>query len=135
MAAQGYRLRRRTFSRVLWVVVYGLCIFLLAGGVGASTSLAWSLISVLGIVIALVGLRAILGRAVLVRSDALVVQPYWPVRRRIPWYRIDQVEVVPESWSLVLELNSGERVPLPCVEHVDDLYERVDHHRKALDAI
>ena len=63
-------------------------------------------------------------------ESALVVQPYWPQRRRIPWYRIDQVEVVAESWSLVVELNSGERLALPCVEHVDDLYERVVHHRK-----
>ncbi len=119
----------------MWVVVYVLCIFLLVGGIGAGGSLLWTAISIAGIAVALVGLRAILGRAVLVQPDALVVQPYWPVRRHIPWYRIDQVEVVPESWSLVLELNSGERVALPCVEHVDDLYERVDRRRKALDAI
>ena len=116
------------------MLVYGLCIFLLAGGIGTSPSFVWTAISVFGIAVALVGLRAILGRAVLVQDDALVVQPYWPQRRRIPWYRIDHVEVVAESWSLVVELNSGERVALPCVERVDDLYERLDHHRKALDA-
>ena len=135
VAAPGYRLRRRTFVRVLWVVVYGLCIFLLASGIGTSPSLVWTAVSVAGIVIALVGLRAVLGRAVLVESDALVLQPYWPRRRRLPWYRIDHVEVVPESWSLVVELNSGERIALPCVEQVDDLYERVERHRRALDSI
>lgn len=108
---------------------------MLASGIGASPSVIWTVVSVVGIAIALMGLRAVLGRAVLVESDALVVQPYWPKRRRVLWYRIDQVEVVPESWSLVVELNSGERIALPCVEQVDDLYERVEHHRKALDSI
>lgn len=117
------------------MLVYGLCIFLLAGGIGTSPSIVWTAISVFGIAVAVVGLRAILGRAVVVRPDALIVQPYWPIRRQVPWYRIEHVEVVPESWSLLVELNSGERLGLPCVERVDDLYERVDHHRKALDSI
>jgi hypothetical protein len=38
------------------------------------------------------------------------------------------------SGTLEIELNSGERLALPCVENLDDLYHRMEHHRQALDA-
>ena len=70
---------------------------------------------------------------VVIDDDHLVIQPYWPVRRRIPWYRMDHSEVMPGSWRLLIEMNSGERFELPCVDGVDRLYEEVESHRKALD--
>jgi hypothetical protein len=36
-------------------------------------------------------------------------------------------------WVLVIELVSGDRFELPCVEHLDDLYRHLEHYRKALD--
>ena len=69
-----------------------------------------------------------------VRPRGLRLQRNWPFRRDIPWYRILQIDVIPGFWNLEIELNSGERLALPCVEHLNDLYHRMEHHRQALDA-
>ena len=46
--------------------------------------------------------------------------------------RIYGVDVIPGTWTLEVELNPGERVSLPCVDRVDDLYERVEAARAQL---
>lgn len=106
-------------------------------GVGlASPDLAveYRIICVLGVGSALFSLRAVLGRVLIVGSDGLVIQRYWPVRRFIAWYRIELVDVLPGFWNLELQLNSGERVELPPVDDLDGLYRTVEDRRSHLDA-
>lgn len=117
------------------VVVLGLCfVFFLPGLFGPGLDLAWRLLSLVGLVTSLLALRVVLGAAVVVREEGLRIQRLWPLTRDLPWYRILSTEVIPGFWFLELELNSGERVELPCVEHLDDLYERIEAHRRDLDA-
>ena len=66
------------------------------------------------------------------RSPARSAPARWPLRRDIAWYRIYGVDVIPGTWTLEVELNPGERVSLPCVDRVDDLYERVEAARSQL---
>ena len=87
----------------------------------------------MGLVTSVLALRVVVGAAVVVREQGLRIQRLWPITRDLPWYRILSTEVVPGYWFLELELNSGERVELPCVEHLDDLYERIEAHRRDLD--
>ena len=123
------------FLRVLRAGVLaalGVCFVpaLLADGV----DLGWRALSLVGLLSSGYGLRIVLGPAVEVRPDGLRIMKSWPRRRDIPWYRIFEVEVVPGFWLLDIELNSGERIELPCVERVDDLYERIEELRQRLDA-
>lgn len=88
-----------------------------------------------GLIAVVVGIRTLWGSVVVVTPDELVVQPSWPLKRRIRWYRIEHVEVVPGLWTLVIELISGDRVELPCVERFEDLYQLVEQRRRALDQV
>lgn len=74
-------------------------------------------------------LRIVLGPAVVVADESLVVIRTWPRRRRVRWERVADVEVVPGSWVLRLDLDDGEVLELPPVERLDDLYERVQERR------
>ena len=42
--------------------------------------------------------------------------------------------MIPGFWNLEIELNSGERVELPPVQNLNELYEEIERHRTALDA-
>ena len=129
-----YRLRMQPITRVLRTILLGtLGLMFVPAVITAGVDLQWRTLSIVGLLSSIYGLRVVLGPAVEVRADGLRVFKSWPWRREIPWYRIYQVEVVPGYWVLDLELNSGEQLELPCVEHVDDLFERIEEHRQRLD--
>lgn len=76
------------------------------------------------------------GPAVVVgRTTLRVYRPWWPLHRDIDWYRILATDIIPGFWFLELEMNSGERVQLPCVERMDDLFAQIEDHRTRLDSI
>lgn len=111
-----------------------IAVFMVPGVVAGGVSAPVRLVALAGLVTAALGIRALLGSIVVVAPDGLTIQKNWPLRRRVPWYRILAVDVVPGFWNLEVELNSGERLVLPCVEHLDVLYEDMERHRHALDA-
>ena len=125
---QVFTYRRRLSGVSRWgrtaILVLAGVVFV-EGLVGSHGDLTWRGLSLVGLWSVVWGLRVLHGPAVRVRGHDMVVGSAWPRRRRIPWYRIFGVEVVPGTWHLVVELNSGEHLELPCVEHVDDLYERI----------
>ena len=129
----GYRLRLSSLSR--WgrtaLLVVTTVIFV-DGVVAPHGDTVWRVLSVVGLVLSVWGLRILHGPAVVLRASGLRLQPRWPLRRDVAWYQVFAVEVVPMSWNLELELNSGERLALPCVAHVDDLYERIERARAQL---
>jgi hypothetical protein len=132
---KGYRLRMSPARRlVVTVVLVAAALFFVPGMLAPDLSWWWRALSSVGFLSALLGLRAVLGRVVLVGPAGLRLQKSWPLRRDIRWYRILQIDVIPGFWNLEVELNSGERLALPCVEHLDDLYETMERHRQALDA-
>ena len=108
--------------------------FFVPGIFAPGLSFWWHALSVFGLLTSVAGLRILLGSVVVVRPQGLRVQRNWPLRRDIPWYRMLEIDVIPGFWNLEVELNSGERLSLPCVENLDDLYHRMEHHRQALDA-
>lgn len=131
----GYRLRMSPLARWFRVALFTVCGLILASGIVlAEEGLFWQALGAAGIVAAVLAIRIVLGHAVVVTPDELIVQRNWPLKRRMKWYRIDHAEVIPGMWVLVIELVSGDRFELPCVEHLDDLYEHLEHYRKALDS-
>lgn len=135
MQKTGYRLRMSVLRRMCLVGLLALiAVFFVPGIFAPGLRLWWHGLSLLGLITAVAGLRILLGSVVVVRPDGLRLQRNWPFRRTIPWYRILEIDVIPGFWNLEVELNSGERLSLPCVEHLDDLYHRMEHHRQALDA-
>ncbi|MDZ7731981.1 MAG: hypothetical protein U5R31_01710 [Acidimicrobiia bacterium] len=132
---KGYRLRFSPLARWSRVALFVLCgAVLLSGILYAGEALIWQLLGGVGVVASVLAIRAVLGNVVVVTPEALVIQRTWPARRRIKWYRIDHAEVIPGYWTILVELNSGERFELPCVEHIDDLYHAMEHYRTALDS-
>jgi hypothetical protein len=130
-----YRLRMRLITRILRTTLLGfLGLMFVPAVITNGVDTQWRVLSIVGLASSIYGLRIVLGPAVEVRPNGLRVLKSWPWRRDIPWYRIYEIEVVPGYWVLDLELNSGEQLQLPCVEHVDDLYERIELHRSRLDA-
>jgi hypothetical protein len=131
----GYRLRMSLVRRVLLVaMLVVIALFFVPGVLSGALGVWWRLLSVAGLVLSIIALRIVLGPAIVVRQSGLRLQRNWPIRRDIPWYRILQVDVIPGFWNLEIELNSGERISLPCVESVDDLYEDLERHRTEIDA-
>jgi hypothetical protein len=135
MSPTRYRLAMRPAARVWRVVLYSvLGALFIPGLVDPAVTALFRLGAVLGIALAVAGLRIVLGPAVVVRDAGLRVFTWWPRHRDLAWYRVFAVDVVPGAWQLELELNSGERVLLPAVERVDELYERIEELRQHLDA-
>lgn len=129
-----YRLRMRALTRILRAGLLGFLALMFVPAVfTAGVDTEWRVLSTVGLLSSIYGLRIVLGAAVEVRPKGLRVLARWPWRRDIPWYRIYEIEVVPGFWVLDLELNSGEQLELPCVEHVDDLFERIETNRQRLD--
>jgi hypothetical protein len=124
------RLRRAATTAVLVVVA----LLLVPGIVGSGLEPWWRVLSAAGLASAIAGLRIVLGPVLVVREEGLLILRHWPLRRDIPWYRILQIDVIPGFWHLEVELNSGERIALPCVDDIDGLYRNMERHRQALDA-
>jgi hypothetical protein len=125
----------RAWRRILLTIVLVVIAVFFVPGIGApGLPLWWHILSVVGLLTAFAGLRIVLGSVVVVRPTGLRIQRNWPIRRDIRWYRILAIDVIPGFWNLEIELNSGERIALPAVEDLDDLYHRMEHHRQALDA-
>ena len=134
-AVHRYRLRMSRISRALRTVIFvAIALCFVPAVFDASVDLPARLLSVLGIVSSIYGLRIILGAAVEVRPHGLRLLKRWPKRRDIAWYQILEVDIIPGYWMLDIELNSGEQISLPCVERVDDLFERIEELRQRLDA-
>ena len=129
-----YRLAMSPLSRGVRVVVLALAgAFFVALALASGQEASWRALGVVGLLSTAVALRIVLGPAVVVRDAGLRVVRSWPLRRDIPWYRILDVEVVPVVWVLDVELNSGEHVELPPVEHLNELYHRIEDLRHRLD--
>jgi hypothetical protein len=96
--------------------------------------LQYRALSLAGFASSLYGLRIVHGPTIEVRADGLTILKHWPFRRDLRWYQIFEVEVIPGYWMLSIELNSGERIDLPCVEDVDKLFEDIEERRHLLDA-
>lgn len=114
-------------------MVLAVAFVFFAAGVVVPMDGWWRALSIVGLALTLLGARAIVGPVVVVRPEGLRLQPSWPRRRDIPWYRILSIDVIPGFWYLEIELNSGERVALPCVQEIDELYEEMERYRQALD--
>jgi hypothetical protein len=133
--AKGYRLRMPLWRRALLTCLLAVIgLFFVPNIFAPGLPFWWRGLSAVGLLTAIAGLRIVLGSVVVVRARGLRVQRNWPIRREIPWYRILEIDVIPGFWNLEVELNSGERLSLPCVEDLEDLYRRMEHHRQALDA-
>jgi hypothetical protein len=134
MTPNGYRLQMTTFTRVRRVVMYVVLGLLFVPVLIEPTSTPLIRAGcLLGLALSAFGLRVALGAAVIVKKEGLRVYTWWPRHRDIPWYRVFAVDVVPGHWLLELELNSGDRVRLPVVERVDELYEQIEDLRQRLD--
>jgi hypothetical protein len=130
-----YRLAMSPVLRAARVAVLGLAaVLFLAFALGSGVDVLWRAFGVAGLAWTVVAVRIVVGSAVAVGDQGLRITRSWPLRRDIPWYRILEVEVQPGTWVLQLELNSGERVELPPVEHLDLLYREVEDRRHRLDA-
>ena len=134
MRGDGYRLRFRLGVRVSWTALLVFSIAFLVPVVTApSLDIWWHLLGVSGIVSALAGLRVMWGAAIVVGAEGLrIYRPWWPLHRDIAWYRILATDIIPGFWFLEIEMNSGERIELPCVEHMDELYERIESYRRQI---
>jgi len=135
VAPQRYPLRISPLARWVRVVILAVLALLFIPLVLASGIEWWMrLLSLVGLVSAVLGIRTLLGAVLVVREEGLRIQKNWPRRRDIPWYRILATDVIPGFWNLEIELNSGERVELPPVQNLTGLYEEIERHRTALDA-
>jgi hypothetical protein len=133
--AKGYRLRMSMVRRVVTVALLVVTsAFFVPGIATGGLELWWRVVSAVGLVLSLLGLRTVLGRVLVVRPEALRIYRFWPLRRDIAWYRILAIDVIPGFWHLEVELNSGERLVLPAVREIEELYESMESHRQALDA-
>jgi len=132
--SKGYRLRMSPLARSLRVGLFVVLALLFVPGIIAGIDLWWRVVSAAGLIASVLALRTLLGPVVVVRQKGLRIQRNWPLRRDVTWYRILTIDVIPGFWNLEVELNSGERLSLPCVEDLDDLYQRMETHRQALDA-
>lgn len=129
-----YRLGMSPVARGARVVVLALIgLLFVAFVLGDGVDPWWRAFGVAGLVSVVVAVRIVVGPAVVVTDDGLRVTRSWPLRRDIPWYRILEVEVVPVAWVLHIELNSGEHIELPAVEHLDRLYRDIEDRRHLLD--
>ncbi|MCU0270896.1 MAG: PH domain-containing protein [Acidimicrobiales bacterium] len=134
MKHSRYRLQMSVPVRLLRVLLFSVLLVVFVLWAVQAEDPASQVLSLVGVATSLVSLRTVVGPVVVVRPRALRVVRIWPLRREIPWYRILEVDLVPGYWVVELELNSGEKVTLPVVERVDDLYEEIERHRQLLDA-
>jgi hypothetical protein len=134
MRKTGYRLRMRPLRRWATVAFLVLMICFFGTGVVSGFDFWWSALSAAGLVMSALGIRSILGPVVVVRPSGVRIQRNWPLRRDVAWHRMLIIDVIPGFWNLEIELNSGERLTLPCVDDIEDLYNRMERFRTAIDA-
>ena len=128
-------MRMSPVARVARVALLSVLALIFVPGVFASgLDLWWRVVSLVGLVTSVLGIRMMVGAVLVVRDSGLRIQKNWPYRRDLPWYRILASDVIPGFWNLELELNSGERVELPPVGDLNALYADIERHRTALDA-
>jgi len=128
-------MRMSPVARVARVALLSVLALIFIPGVFAGgLDLWWRVVSLVGLVTSILGIRMMLGAVLVVRDSGLRIQKNWPYRRDLPWYRILASDVIPGFWNLELELNSGERVELPPVSDLNALYADIERHRTALDA-
>jgi len=120
----------RISRTILLTVLAVIFVPMFIGGI----DLQYRVLSLAGFASSLYGLRIVHGPTIEVRADGLVILKHWPFRRDLRWYQIFAVDVIPGFWMLSIELNSGERIDLPCVEHIDDLFDQIEARRHRLDA-
>jgi len=133
----GFRLQFRLATRVIWTVLLVLTVIFFAQIIISSVFGFWvRVVALVATLNAIAGIRVMWGAAVVVgRSGMRIYRPWWPLHRDIAWYRILATDIIPGFWFLELEMNSGERIELPCVENMDDLFEQIEDHRTRLDSI
>lgn len=124
--------RIRRWSTVTLLAL--IAVFMVPGVFSGQVTVPWRMVALVGLVTSLLGIRTLLGPIVVVAQTGLTIQKNWPLKRTVAWHRILAVDVVPGFWNLEVEMNSGERLALPCVEHLDALYEDMERCRQALDA-
>jgi hypothetical protein len=137
MTGSGYRLKFRLVTRVFWTLML-MCaaIFFVPIAGNSEFDFWWRTFAAAAVLSSLGGLRVLWGAAVVVGPRGLrVYTPSWPLRRNLGWHRILATDIIPGFWFLEIEMNSGERIELPSVEHLDDLYEQIEDYRSRLDTI
>jgi hypothetical protein len=133
----GYRLQYRLVTRVSWsLALVFTTVFFVPIAVSNSFELWWRVLSAAAVVCGLGGLRVLWGAAVVVGQRGLrIYKPSWPMRRNLVWHRILATDIIPGFWFLEIEMNSGERIELPSVEHMDDLFTQIEDYRTRLDTV
>ncbi|MBI2705991.1 MAG: hypothetical protein HYX32_11990 [Actinobacteria bacterium] len=138
MRGRAYRLQFRLVTRVVWSLLLALsAAFFLRVLVDASLESNWfRLASLASLLCSIAGIRVLWGASIIAGPDGLrVYRPWWPLHRDIDWYRILATDIIPGFWFLELEMNSGERLELPSVEHMDELYQQIEDFRTRLDSV
>lgn len=133
----GYRLQFRLATRVIWTLLMVVTFAFFAQCVSSGAfGFWWRSFSAMSALCSLAGVRVLWGPAVVVGPDAMrIYRPWWPLHRDVAWYRILATDIIPGFWFLELEMNSGERIELPCVEHMDQLYDQIEDYRTRLDSV
>ena len=134
MEVHRYRLRMSGFTRISRTILLSVLAIVFVPMFVGGVDVQYRVLSLVGFACSLYGLRVLHGPTIEVRPDGLTILKHWPFRRDLRWYQIFAVDVVPGYWMLSIELNSGERIDLPCVEEVDDLFEQIESRRHLLDA-
>jgi hypothetical protein len=133
----GYRLQYRLATRVLWTALL-LAAVLFFGPIVLSGAfeLWWRVVAAGLVACSVIGVRVLWGPAVVVAPGGMrIYRPWWPLRRDIAWHRMLATDIIPGFWFLEIEMNSGERIELPCVERMDALYEQIEQYRARLDIV
>ena len=133
----GYRLQYRFVTRVSWTMLLVFTtLFFAPIPFEATFDLWWRSMAVLAVACGVAGLRVLWGAAVVVGERGLrIYRPWWPLRRDLAWHRILATDIIPGFWFLEIEMNSGERIELPCVEHMDRLFDQIEEYRTRLDVV
>jgi hypothetical protein len=137
ISGTGYRLRYRLITRVSWTfLLIFTAVFFAPMVANSAFDLWWRAFSTAALLSCLGGLRVLWGAAVVVGPSGLrIYRPSWPLRRNLGWHRILATDIIPGFWFLEIEMNSGERIQLPSVEHLDDLYVQIEDYRTRLDSV
>ena len=78
----------RTWRVVLLSII---AVFFIPGVAASDLDLWWRVVSLVGLVTAVLAVRMLVGSVIIVRDEGLRVQKNWPHRRDIPWYRILEI--------------------------------------------
>src|SRR3954467_5010083 len=103
MGSTRYRMRMSPVARVARVALLTFLALIFVPGVFASgLDLWWRVVSLVGLITSVLGIRMMVGAVLVVRDSGLRIQKNWPYRRDLPWYRILASDVIPGFWNLEL---------------------------------